>query len=153
MADVNHDSQVESSAAPLLPVLHVADAHVLARLGRMLRHVTLAQNAEGLRVILLTNDSAAVADLDGTPVECHWTPHICGWLAWRRPRLLLESLYPRPQIVHLWGASCMRSVGEPALHAGIPVLAHALSTHDLARFARYGDQPHLYLAAGCNGLA
>ncbi|MFH1745484.1 MAG: glycosyltransferase, partial [Planctomycetota bacterium] len=46
-----------------------------------------------------------------------------------------------------------RSVGEPALHAGIPVLAHALSTHDLARFARYGDQPHLYLAAGCNGLA
>lgn len=154
MAAEPRENPTDEPTAPPLHVLHVAEYDVFVRFGRMLRHVALAQNAEGLRVTLLTDDGVAAADLEGTPVECHWVRRLSGWLAWRLPRELDQRLEPRPQIVHLWGSAGWRPVGEWALHNGIPVLLHVLSMADIGRLRRrLGARPEVLMAAGCAEFA
>ena len=152
MADERPNSTNGTAATPPLHVLHVADFDIFDRFGRMLRHIALAQNAEGLRVSLLTDDPVAVADLEGTPVECHWLPVLSGWRAWRPVRQFTRQLDPRPDVIHMWGTAYLGLVGNWALHAGVAVVVHVLSTGDVAQVLKGRWREHARIAAGCAGL-
>jgi glycosyltransferase involved in cell wall biosynthesis len=133
-------------------VLHVADCDVLVRFGRMFRQVALALDAEGVHVSLVTDDLPAVADLEGTPAECHWFHRLSGWLAWRLAHDLARDFETLPDVVHLWGTAGLASVGSWALQSGIPVLVHALSERDASRLLERGARANLRCVAACAGL-
>jgi glycosyltransferase involved in cell wall biosynthesis len=133
-------------------VLHVVEADVLVRFGRMFRHLALALGTEGLHVSLLTDDPRAVSDFEGTPVECHLVRRLSGWWAWQLPHYLEEKLDPPPQVAHLWGTQCLASVGQWAQHSDLPVVVHALSAQDVANLMRRGPHQEFHWLAGCEGL-
>ena len=140
------------AAAPMLRVLHVAERAAFDRLGRMLRHVVLALNAEGLRVSLLTDDAAAAADLEGTPISTRCVERLHGWRAWGLTQHLERWPDPRPDIVHVWGTRCVPCVSRWAARAGVRVLVHAMSVRDVEWLARRSHE-ELRVVAGCGGLA
>lgn len=131
--------------APIPHVLHVADAGVFARFGRMFRQLGLALSDEGVRVSLLTNDAVAVAELDGTPVTAHLFRPLGGWGAWRLPGFLQRQFDPPPDVIHLWGTAHLGSLSEWAQLSDTPVLIHVISSRDIEslkhRSPRSNEQP------------
>lgn len=152
MAREGHATVSDTAPAAVIHTLHVADRDFFARFGHMFRQLALGLNSEGVRISLLTDDAAAAADLDGTPVGCRYIEHLRGWRGWWRSRRLLTEIDPPPSLVHLWGATLLGRVGAWALEADIPVLTHVLASRDVERLARRAAQPHLFMAAGCSGF-
>ncbi|MGD8453685.1 MAG: glycosyltransferase family 4 protein [Phycisphaerae bacterium] len=134
-------------------VLHVADTDVSARFGRMFRQLGFGLATEGLRVSFLTDDPRLASDLDGTPVECLTVKNLTGWWSWGLIRQLGRRLDPPPQLVHLWGTRCLRTIGRWAASREIPVLVHATSVADVECLLQL-RRPwvHTYWAAACRGL-
>ncbi len=147
-ADPGSDNLHAPIIAPL-HVLHVVDRGVFARFGRMFRQLGLALEDEGVRVSLLTDDRGAAADLESTPVDCHWLPQLSGWRAWRLKGRLFLRYDPLPTLVHLWGASCLDSVGAWAREAELPHLVHVLSAEDLQLLLQRPLSTGVHLAAAC----
>ena len=150
---MEEDESEVLAATPPLRVLHVAERSIFDRLGRMLRHVVLALNAEGLRVSLLTDDTVATADLDGTPIGTRCVERLHGWRAWGLTQNLARWPEQRPDIVHVWGTRSLPSVGRWAARAGVRVLVHALSVRDVEWLAKRRLREDVRIAACCEGLA
>lgn len=146
------DSPLRPVSEPALHVLHVADRDIFIRFGRMLRHVTLALCADDLQVALLTDDPQTVADLDGTPVECHHFPRLSRPLSWGLAGTLRRELDELPDAVHLWGTAHLQTVGEWAAREGLPVLVQAFSVRDIERLCQIRLRPNVHLAAACPAL-
>jgi len=146
------DSLQHGPQSPSLHILHVADADIFDRFGRMLRYLVLALNAEGLRLSLLTDDPQSLAAFDGLPVARYFQPALSGWRAWRPVRRFLRQLDPLPDAVHLWGTVGLEVVGSWALSQGCPVLVHLLSPEDVRQVMRPRWRGLVRLLAGCQGL-
>lgn len=133
-------------------VLHVADQQALLRLGRMLRQILVALQADALRVSLLTDDASAVVDLDGFPIDCHYVPHLAGWRAWRTDRFLDAHFPHLPSLIHVWGAPCWAPVRRWAARHDIPLLIHCGSKRDVAAVLRHGPRRGQIVSVACAGL-
>lgn len=131
-------------------VVHVVSRDVFTRFGRMVRHVLVALRAEGVNVTLLTDDPAAAAELEGTPVVCHTLSSLCGWRAWHLPSRLARLIDAPPDLVHLWGTACLPAIGAWLRRHGVPCFVHALAARDVPQLPRAGSRMHF--AAGCAGL-
>ncbi|MFQ5806175.1 MAG: glycosyltransferase [Phycisphaerae bacterium] len=138
------------SPPPIPHVLHVADADAFARFGRMFRQLGLALSDEGVRVSLLTDDAEAAAELDGTPVEDYLFQPLGGWGVWRLPGFLRRQFDPPPDVVHLWGTTCLRYLSDWTRGCQASLLIHATSLHDVERLKRRGVRSNEYPVAGCD---
>jgi glycosyltransferase involved in cell wall biosynthesis len=152
MASVAAVKSRDDTSEASLHVLHVADYDFFDRFGRMFRHLVLAQDAEGLRVALLTDDPVAVADMEGTPIECHWVAALSGWRSWQPLRQFTRRPGPRPDAVHVWSTARLDGIGPWALRVGVPVVAHVLAGADVETVVRRRWREHIYVAAACEGL-
>ncbi len=140
----------KESPPPIPNVLHVAGADAFARFGRMFRQLGLALSDEGVRISLLTDDAEAAAALDGTPVEdCLFQP-LSAWGAWRLHGFLRRQFDPPPDVVHLWGMTCLGTLSNWTLGCGAALLIHLTSLHDVERLERRGVRGNEYLVAACD---
>jgi glycosyltransferase involved in cell wall biosynthesis len=144
-------SSIQTSGAGIR-VLLVADYDIFDRFGRMVRQVAIALQRDGLRVSLLTDDPVAMADFADTPVECHWLRFLSGWLAQLRVGRFLDRLQQKPDLIHIWGATCLDTVGPWASRAGVPVMVHVLSAADAQRVLRPHWRGPVRVLAGDDSL-
>jgi len=142
----------DEGASPARYVLHVADASVFDRFGRMMRQVGLALAEEELRIGLLTDDADAVRDLEGTPIECFRCECLAGWRAWRLARWLSQRLPTRPALVHVWGTRGLAPLSAWARPLGVPMLIHVLAEDDLPALQRRGPRRDEQVALLCGAL-
>lgn len=145
------------SPAAIPHVLHVADRDAFARFGRMFRQLGLALSDEGVRVSLLTDDAAAAAELDGTPVDDHHFPWLDGWGAWRLHGFLRRQFDPPPDIVHVWGTTSLGFLSDwtTGLKTGPTgadrcLLIHVTSLREVERLKRRGVRSNERLLAACD---
>lgn len=136
---------------PMLHVLHVADAGAFARFGRMFRQLGLALGEEGVRVSLLTDDADAAAGLDGTPVAGHFFRPLSGWGVWRLHSFLRRQFDAPPDVVHVWGATCLGYLSDWTLSCGAELVIHVTSLEDVERVKRRGVRENEHLIAACDG--
>jgi len=135
---------------PIPHVLHVASADAFARFGRMFRQLGLALSDEGVRVSLLTDDAEAAAELDGTPVDdCLFRP-LSGWGVWRLHGFLRRQFDPPPDVVHVWGTTCLGYLSDWTQGFGTALLIHVTSLRDLERLKRRGVRSNERLVAACD---
>lgn len=137
------------SSPPILHVLHVAGAEVVARFGRMFRQLGLALSDEGVRVSLLTDDSQAAGELDGTLVADHLFRPLGGWGLWRLHGFLRRRFDPPPDVVHLWGTTGLGCLSDWTRGSDNVLLIHVTSSHDLDRLRRRGVRSHECVVAAC----
>jgi glycosyltransferase involved in cell wall biosynthesis len=152
MAVAGADSSSIQTAGAGIRVLLVADYDIFDRFGRMMQQVALALHHGGVRVSLLTDDPVAVADFADTPVACHWLRFLSGWLAPLRVGRFLDRLQPKPDLIHIWGATCLDAVGGWASRVGIPVMVHVLSDADALRVLRPRWRGRVRALAGDDAL-
>jgi glycosyltransferase involved in cell wall biosynthesis len=119
----------------------------------MFRQLGLALSDEGVRISLLTDDAEAAAALDGTPVEDYLFQPLSAWGAWRLHGFLRRQFDPPPDIVHLWGTPCLRTLSAWTLGCGAALLIHLTSLHDVERLKRRGVRSHECLLAACDEYA
>jgi glycosyltransferase involved in cell wall biosynthesis len=140
-----------NQSPPAIPhVVHVADAGAFARFGRMFRQLGLALSDEGVRVSLLTDDVAAAAELDGTPVADHVFRPLQGWGAWRLHSFLRREFDPPPDVVHVWGTTGLGYLSDWTLSTNATLLIHVTSRGDLERVKRRGVRENEQLVAACD---
>jgi glycosyltransferase involved in cell wall biosynthesis len=138
------------STAPIPHVLHVADAGVFARFGRMFRQLGLALSEEGVRVSLLTDDAEAAAELDGTPVADHLFRPFSGWGVWRLHGYLRRQFDPPPDVVHLWSTTSLGFLSDWTLACNATLVIHVTSLSDVERLKRRGVRGNEQLLAACD---
>ena len=148
MADDQPGDGTETPA-PIPHVLHVADAAAFVRFGRMFRQLGLALTEEGVRVSLLTDDADAAAELDGTPIKQHLFQPMAGWGVWRLHGYLRRQFDPPPDIVHVWGTTCLGYLSDWTLGCDTALLIHATSLRDVERLKRRGVRGNERLIAAC----
>lgn len=144
------DSSSIQTAGAGIRVLLAADYDIFDRFGRMLHQVALSLQPEG--VSLLTDDPVAVADFADTPVVCHWLRFLSGWLAPLRVGRFLDRLEQKPDLVHVWGTTCLDALGSWASRAGIPIIVHVLSPADVQRVLRPRWRGQVRALAGNDAL-
>lgn len=142
---------VEPPPAPLR-VLLAADADFSRRFGRMLRQFGLGLNDAGLTVQLVTDDRAALAELEATPIEPVGCSGLHGWRSWRLASELDDEVERAPDLVHVWGARSFPALARWAARRGRPLLVHALSVRDVERLRGHRARPGEYAAAGCGAF-
>ncbi len=148
---VSGASGANRAAAPPIPhVLHVADAGAFARFGRMFRQLGLALSDEGARVSLLTDDADAAAGLDGTPITDHFFRPLRGWGVWRLHSYLRRRFDPPPDVVHVWGTTCLEYLSDWTLSSAGALVIHVTSRRDVERVMRRGVRDHEHLIAACD---
>ncbi|MBU0638858.1 MAG: glycosyltransferase, partial [Planctomycetes bacterium] len=140
----------KESSPPIPHVLHVADAGAFARFGRMFRQLGLALSDEGVRVSLLTDDVEAAAELDGTPVADHVFRPLSGWGVWRLHGFLRRQFEPPPDVVHVWGATCLGYLSDWTLSSNAALVIHVTSLDDVERLKRRGVRGNERLIAACD---
>lgn len=150
MADSGAGGANRAAPPPIPHVLHVADAGVFARFGRMFRQLGLALGEEGARVSLLTDDVAAAAALDGTPIADHFFRPLRGWGVWRLHSFLRRQFDPPPEVVHVWGTTCLDYLSEWTLGFDGILVIHVTSRGDVEHVARRGVRGHEHLVAACD---
>jgi len=138
------------SALPIPHVLHVADAGVVARFGRMFRQLGLALSDEDVRVSLLTDDAEAAAELDGTPVADRFFRPLRGWGVWRLHSYLRRQFDPPPEIVHLWGTTALGYLSDWTLECNATLVIHVTSLGDVEQLKRRGVRGNEQLLAACD---
>jgi len=144
----------DKQPAPLIPhVLHVVDRDAFARFGCMFRQLGLALSAAEVRVSLLTDEPAAVAELEATPVEARHFPALSGWSAWRLLSFLRRQFSPPPDVVHTWSTAALGQLSDWTLAADRPLLVHVSTRRDLERFKRRGIRSNERLLAACRHYA
>jgi glycosyltransferase involved in cell wall biosynthesis len=116
----------------------------------MFRQLGLALSDEGARVSLLTDDADAAAELDGTPVAEHLFQPLGGWGVWRLPNFLRRQFDPPPDVVHVWGATCLEYLSEWTQSTGGALLIHVISQRDVERVRRRGVRANEQLIAACD---
>ena len=126
----------KESSPPIPHVLHVADAGAFARFGRMFRQLGLALSDEEVRVSLLTDDVEAAAELDGTPVADHVFQPLRGWGVWRLHSFLRRQFDPPPDVVHVWGATCLGYLSDWTLSANAALV---INERLIAACDEYGE--------------
>jgi glycosyltransferase involved in cell wall biosynthesis len=135
---------------PIPHVLHVADAGAFARFWRMFRQLGLALSEEGVRVSLLTDDADAAAGLNGTPVADHFFQPLRGWGVWRVAGFLRRRFDPPPDVVHVWGATCLGYLSDWTLSCDAELVIHVNSLEDVERVKQRGVREHEHLIAACD---
>ena len=133
----------------VLHVLHVASAEAFARFGRMFRQLGLALGEEGVRLALLTDDSDAVAELDGTPLRAQLFRPLSGWGAWRLRRYLPRQFDPPPDVVHVWGTTCLGCLSDWTLRRRVALLIYLTALRDVERLTSRGLRSNEHPLAGC----
>ena len=136
---------------PAIPhVLHVVDKEVFARFGRMFRQLGIALSDEGVRVSLLTDDTEAAAELDGTPIAERLFRPLRGWGVWRLHSYLRREFEPPPDIVHVWGTAALGFLSEWTLQSGATLLIHTTSLNNFDYLSRRGVRDNEILLAACD---
>ncbi len=138
------------STAPIPHVLHVVDAGVFARFGRMFRQLGLALSDEGVRVSLLTDDVQAAAELDGTPIADHVFQSLSGWGVWRLHSFLRRQFDPPPDVVHVWGTTSLGYLSDWTLNSNVALVIHVTALRDVERLKRRGVRGNEQLLAACD---
>ena len=152
MAETDSDGN-SAAPAPAPSVLHVTDAEAFARFGRMFRQLGLALTDVGIRVSLLTDDAAAAANLDGTPVEDHYFKPLSGWGTWRLHGFLRRQFDPPPDIVHTWGTAALPYLSDWTLSHNKPLVIHVTSLRDLEQLKHRGVRHNEHVIAACAEFA
>lgn len=132
-----------------LHVLHVVDDDVAARFGRMLRQVGLALEEAGLRQTLLTDSVSLAAALDATPVEVLGPRALYGLRSWGLSKSLTDHFETPPDVVHFWGASGLRGVGNWATDEELPGLIHMTARDEVDELCQRGLRPNEFVATAC----
>ncbi len=153
MADESVAHVDAAASPPVGRVLHVADREVGLRFGPMLAQVGQVLCGTGLQLALLTDDRTLLARLSGTPVECHWTPHLGGWRAWNLDAYLESHFNPRPDLVHLWGTTGLWWWRRWSRRTAVPLLVHALGAAHVIRLVRGGLRDNQHVAVAAPSLA
>jgi glycosyltransferase involved in cell wall biosynthesis len=149
MATTGAGGAKRQSSSPIPHVLHVAGQDAFARFGRMFRQLGLALADEGVRVSLLTDDAEAAGELDGTPVQANLFQPLGGWGVWRLHGFLRREFDPPPDVVHVWGATCLGYLSDWTLNSDSTLVIHVTSIHDLERLKRRGVRSNEQLVAAC----
>jgi glycosyltransferase involved in cell wall biosynthesis len=134
---------------PIPHVLHVVNRDVFARFGRMFRQLGLGLADEDVRVSLLTDDADAAVELDGTPVESLLFQPLGGWGVWRLHGFLRREFDPPPDIVHVWGATCLGYLSDWTLNTNRTLFIHVTSLRDLEKLKHRGIRSNEQLLAAC----
>lgn len=149
---VERRANSSKAGAAGIHVLHVADADTFDRFGRMLRHLSLAQTTEGLRVSVLTDAPQAPATFEGTPIECVPVRGLRGWYGWQAARRCARAAPATVALAHFWGTSALRLIGRWVVRRGLPLFVHLLAATDVTRLRHWRWRAHARVLPGCAGL-
>lgn len=140
-------------AAPGLHVVHVVEREILDRFGRMIRQIFLGLFAADVRVTLITDDQRE--GVGGIPAHIgrEVVARLSGWGAARPPAILAKDADNPPKLLHLWGTRALRTARGWCEQAGIPLLAHAVSSRDVHVLSQRGAGPQRHVAGLCRRFA
>lgn len=142
----------ERAAAPAR-VLCTFDRAAHARFGRALCELALALSSDERDVVVLTDDPALSARLEGTVVERVLVRALRGWHARRLVPTLNVKFERPPRTAHLWCTAGLETLSAWARDNRARVFVHAGAPDDVDALLRRGVQPHEQLTAATEDLA
>lgn len=140
-------------AAASARVLCAIDRAAHARFGRALSELALALSADGREIVVLTDDPALNARLEGTAVERVLVRAFRGWHARRLVATLNAKLERPPRTAHLWCTAGLETVSAWARDNRARVFIHAGAPDEVDALLRRAVQPHEQVTAMTEDLA